>query len=46
MTLPENFVDMLKTLMTIISSFCRLLGLNDIADEIDRRVADDDGILD
>lgn len=46
MTLPDNFVNMLKSFMTFVSSLCRMVGLNDIADEIDRRVADEDGILD
>lgn len=46
MTLPENFTAMLKAFMTMLSSLCRIVGLNDIADEIDRRVADEDGILD
>ena len=46
MELPANFVDMLKACITIISTIVRALGFADAADEIDRRIADEDGILD
>ncbi len=45
MTLPANFTEMLKNLLTIISTIVRAIGLTDIADEMDRRIADEDGIL-
>lgn len=46
MNLPANFTDMLKNLLTLLSTIVRALGLTDIADEIDRRIADEDGIPD
>ena len=40
MTLPENFTEMLKAFLTIISTIVRALGFDEAADEIDRRIAD------
>lgn len=46
MNLPENFTEMLKNLLTLLSTIVRVLGFTDVADEIDRRIADEDGIPD
>lgn len=45
MVLPENFTEMLKNLLTFFSTIVRALGFTEIADEMDRRIADEDGIL-